>query len=158
MLICILVLAIIVLIVFVKLSHKYNYKDSSIKFTIWDFSIGMSFLSGAIALAMVISICCFIPMVATEGVLDSEIAMYQEENAKIEKDIDRIVKDYLEYNHDTFADLKTEESSITLVKLFPELKSNTLVQKQLTINAKIKSLKKAKINLSTIRWILYFGK
>ena len=55
-----------------------------------------------------------------------------------------------------------EESSITLVTFFPELKSDTIVQQQLEIyvanNAKIKSLKEKKINLIKIRWILYFGK
>ena len=80
----------------------------------------------------------------------------------IEQDIDKIVQEYLEHEHDTFADLKTEESSITLVTLFPELKSDTLVQQQLEIyvsnNATIKALREEKIELSKIRWILYFGR
>ena len=88
--------------------------------------------------------------------------MYQEENKKIEQDIDRIVQEYLEHEQDTFSGLKPEDSSITLITLFPELKSDSLVQKQLEIytknNAQIKELKEEKINLSTTKWILYFGR
>ena len=54
-------------------------------------------------------------------------------NTNIEQDIDKIVKEYLEHEHQTFADLKPEESSITLVTLFSELKADTLVQQQLEI-------------------------
>lgn len=76
--------------------------------------------------------------------------------------IDKIVKEYLEHEHDTFEDLKTEESAITLVTLFPELKSDTLVQQQLEIyvknNAQIKYLKEEKIEIAKDKWLLYFGK
>ena len=122
----------------------------------------MSWLFGVLCIFLIVAICILISEVATANILDDKIAMYQEENAKIEKDIDRIVKDYLEYNHDTFADLKTEESSITLVTLFPELKADNLVQQQLEIyvanNAKIKRLKEEKIDISKKKWILYFGR
>ncbi len=100
--------------------------------------------------------------VATESIIDRKIEMYQEENAKIEEDIDKIVKEYLKHEHDTFADLKAEESSIALVNLFPELKSDTLVQQQLEIyvanNEKIRGLKEEKIDLTRKKWLLYFGK
>ena len=87
--------------------------------------------------------------------------MYEEENAKIEQDIDRIVEHYLKYEQDTFANLK-DESPITLVTLFPELKSDALVQQQLEIyvdnNAEIKSLKEEKIDIAKKKYLLYFGK
>ena len=53
------------------------------------------------------------------------------------------------------------ESSITLVSLYPELKADTLVTKQIEVyidnNKKIKNLKEKKINLSVKKWWLYFG-
>ena len=67
---------------------------------------------------MVITICCITPQIATASTIDDKIAMYQEENAAIEQDIDRIVEAYLKHEQDTFTDLKTEESSITLVLYF----------------------------------------
>ena len=97
-----------------------------------------------------------------ESIYDDKIAMYQEENAIIEQDVDRIVETYLKHEKNTYKDLKTEESAITLVTLFPELKSDSLVQEQLEIyvknNATIKSLKSRKIGLRKLKWILYFGK
>ena len=102
------------------------------------------------------------PDVATAITIDDKITMYQEENARIEQDIDRIVEEYMKHENDTFTDLKTEESSITLVALFPELKSNTLVQQQLEIyianNEKIKILREEKIDIAKLKWLLYFGK
>lgn len=161
MLILILGIALAALIVFLVLRVKYS-SERSIDFDTHDFFTAMPWVFGFVVLGLVIAICCLSTTVATESTIDSKIEMYQEENTNIEQDIDKIVKEYLEHEHDTFADLKTEESSITLVTLFPELKSDTLVQQQLEIyvdnNAKIKSLKEEKIDIAKIKWILYFGK
>ena len=87
--------------------------------------------------------------------------MYQEENTNIEESMDLLVQKYMNYESDTYGNLKGE-SSITLVSLYPELKADTLVAQQLVIyvenNNKIKSLKEKQINISNYRWWLYFGK
>lgn len=161
MLILILGLVLVAFIIFLVLRVKYPSKNSS-DWGSHEFFTAMSWVLGFVVFGLVISICCLSTTVATESTIDSKIEMYQEENTNIEQDLDKIVKEYLEHEHDTFADLKTEESSITLVTLFPELKSDTLVQQQLEIyvdnNAKIKSLKEEKIDIAKIKWILYFGK
>lgn len=161
MLILILGLVLVAFIVFLVLRVKYP-STHSVLFDAHDFFTAMSWVFGIVAIGLVIAVCCLSTKVATESTIDSKIEMYQEENANIEQDIDKIVKEYLEHEHDTFADLKTEESSITLVTLFPELKSNTLVQQQVEIyvanNAKIKQLREEKIDISKIKWILYFGR
>lgn len=94
-------------------------------------------------------------------VIDKQIAMYEEENTKIEDQIGAMVMQYQEYETEIFTDIKPE-SSITLVSLYPELKSDALVQEQIKIhtanNQKIKELKEKKINGSVYRWWLYFGK
>lgn len=127
-----------------------------------DFFTLMAWIFGFVILGLIIAICYLSTAVATESTIDSKIEMYQEENTNIEEDIDRIVREYLKHEQDTYADLKTEESSITLITLFPELKSDTLVQQQLEIyvdnNAKIKSLKEEKIDIAKIKWVLYFSK
>lgn len=161
MLILILGLVLVAFIVFLVLRVKYPSTHSVYSDT-HDFFTAMSWIFGIVAIGLVIAVCCLSTKVATESTIDSKIEMYQEENANIEQDIDKIVKEYLEHEHDTFADLKTEESSITLVTLFPELKSDTLVQQQLEIyvanNAKIKQLREEKIDIAKIKWILYFGR
>ena len=93
--------------------------------------------------------------------IDKKIALYEEENAKIEQQIADTVKQYQEYETGIFTDVAPEDS-ITLVALYPELKSNTLVQSQIEVyvenNKAIKELKSSAINASVYRWWLYFGK
>lgn len=90
-----------------------------------------------------------------------KIEMYEEENTKIEEQIDTLVKQYMEYEGKTLTEFKSE-SSITLVSLYPELKSDDLVSKQIEVyienNNKIKQLKEDKINMKIGKWLLYFGK
>ena len=92
--------------------------------------------------------------------LESKITMYTEENEQIENDMNVLVKQYMDYESDTYKELKNE-SSVTLVSLYPELKADALVAKQLEIytanKEKIKKLKERKIDLSVKRWWLYFG-
>ena len=93
--------------------------------------------------------------------LDSKIQMYTEENRKIEENINVLVKQYMDYETDTFRELKNE-SSMTLVSLYPELKADALVDKQISIytenNINIKRLKEKIINISNYKWWLYFGR
>jgi hypothetical protein len=53
------------------------------------------------------------------------------------------------------------DSAITLVSLYPELKADELVKKQIEVyvanNEKIKELKEKKIMGNVYRWWLYFG-
>lgn len=161
MFILILGLAVIAMVTCIIISSKTESSDYC-EFSVHGLFFGLAWSFGAVALGMVVTICCIAPKIATASTIDDKIAMYQEENATIEQDIDRIVEEYLKHEHDTFTDLKTEESSITLVTLFPELKSDTLVQQQLEIyvanNEKIRSLKVEKIDIAKLKWLLYFGK
>lgn len=94
------------------------------------------------------------------SVIDDRIAMYEEENAKIEQQISDVVKQYQKYESDIFTEVNPE-SSIQYVSLYPELKSNTLVQSQIEIycknNSLIRILKDDLISGSVKRWWLYFG-
>ena len=92
--------------------------------------------------------------------IEKKIALYEEENAKIEQQIADTVKQYQEYETGIFTEVSPEDS-ITLVALYPELKSDTLVQSQIEVyvenNRSIKELKSSAINASVYRWWLYFG-
>lgn len=94
-------------------------------------------------------------------VIDDKIAMYQEENTKIENDISGVIANYLEHEKDIFED-SSDGSVLELVMCYPELKSDSLIQRQIDIyvdnNNKIKSMREQKINASIYRWWLYFGK
>lgn len=93
--------------------------------------------------------------------IQSKIDMYTEQNEEIEQDVNVLVENYMKYESDTYGLLKGE-SSISLVSLYPELKSDSLVEEQISLymenNRDIKRLKEKKINISTWKWWLYFGK
>lgn len=93
--------------------------------------------------------------------IEKKIAMYEEENTKIEQQIADVVTQYQEYEEGIFTEV-APESAMTLVALYPELKSDTLVQSQIEVyvdnNKQIKELKSMAINASILRWWLYFGK
>lgn len=111
------------------------------------------------------TICLFVTLGFTASVVSSKyiaekITMYTEQNNKIEEQIDTVVKQYQEYESDTYA-MTSSESSITLVSLYPELKSDELVKKQIKVyqdnNKKITELKEQQINAKVSKWWLYFG-
>lgn len=111
--------------------------------------------------ASIIATICFGVNVKNNDVIDDKIAMYQEENTKIEEQITIVVSDYMEHESKVFDSAKVS-SPIILAQLYPELKSDELVKSQIDIyvanNEKIKDLKLKKINDSVYRWWLYFGK
>ena len=93
-------------------------------------------------------------------VIDDKIEVYKNENAKLEQQMSAIVNDYIDYESDTFEKLKGEDS-VTLVTLFPELKSNELVNKQIEVyvsnNAEIKRLECERLQYKIYSWWLFFG-
>lgn len=141
------VLAIICIVVYVQLDKKYDVE--------WINAFTIIF----IALAVLF---CFlgIPGTVDSRYTDQKIQMYQEENEKIEEDASVIVTQYMEHENETF-DMSKIESSTVLVQMYPELKSNELVSKQIDIynknNKKIKELKLEKIKNQKAKFYLYFG-
>lgn len=94
------------------------------------------------------------------SVIDDRIEMYQEENAHIEQQIADVVEQYQKYETDIFMEV-APESAVSMVALYPELKSDSLVQAQIEVyvanNNMIKDLKDQQIKGDVYRWWLYFG-
>lgn len=92
--------------------------------------------------------------------IDLKIDMYQAENTQIENQITECIKEYQKYETKIFTEV-APDSAITLVSLYPELKADELVKKQIEIyianNQKIKELKEKKIMGDVYRWWTYFG-
>ena len=91
-------------------------------------------------------------------VIDDKIALYQEENQKIETSIDITVQQYQNYEQTTFKECKVDPTVVLM--MYPELKSNELVAKQIDVytrnNEKIKKLKAEKLDYKIYRWWLFF--
>ena len=93
-------------------------------------------------------------------IIDDKIALYQEENTKIEEQINIIVEKYQTYEKGTFENCKIEDPTMVFV-MYPELKSDSLVTKQIELyvenNKQIKKLKSEKLDYNLMAWWLYFG-
>jgi len=98
--------------------------------------------------------------VASGTVIDEKIELYETTNEQIDKQVKEMVLAYMEYEGETFERV-SEKDAETLVTLFPNLKSDELVQSQMKIyiqnKANILALKERKINLKPQKWWLYFG-
>ena len=94
------------------------------------------------------------------SVIDDRIVMYEEENTRIEQQIADVVEQYQKYETDIFREV-APESAVTMVSLYPELKSDSLVQAQIEVytenNKTIRDLRDKQIKGNVYRWWLYFG-
>lgn len=94
-------------------------------------------------------------------VIDQRIAMYETENQQIEERIESLVDNYMAYESDTFEKVDRGDDTIALVSLFPELKSDTLVERQIEVymsnNKQIKELKEEELKYKVYAWWLFFG-
>jgi len=94
--------------------------------------------------------------------IPKQIEMYEEENARIEEQLNFVVSQYMEYESGVVNKIADKESPVTLISLYPDLKSDKLVQSQIDVyianNDKIKELKTALTKESEYKFWLYFGK
>jgi hypothetical protein len=94
------------------------------------------------------------------NIIQDRISLYETENAKIDSQICEIVEGYKTYEKETFENISNKSANV-LVELYPDLKSNELVQKQMEIymsnKNKVVSLQEDLINQKPLRWWLYFG-
>lgn len=122
--------------------------------------VGIATMCSIIAVIVFIVGICIGIKVKSLSVIDSRIEMYEEENARIEQQIADIVEQYQKYETDIFMEV-APESAVTMVSLYPELKSDSLVQAQIEVyvenNKTIKGLRDQRIKGDVYRWWLYFG-
>jgi hypothetical protein len=93
--------------------------------------------------------------------IEAEITMYQEENTIIEEKMAMLVENYMLHEKEIMFEVSPDDS-ITLISMYPELTSQSLVSELLdtyTNNSdKIKELKTIALKQPIVRWWLYFGK
>jgi len=149
---------ILLLIIFIIMAAIGIWLNTDTDFEYSGGAMGVVGLLGAVA--SFIAMVSLIIGVSNLTVINEKIAMYEQENQKIETQIAETVQQYQEYESGIFTEV-APESSVTLVALYPELKADTLVQKQIEVyianNEKIKELKESNITGDVKRWWLYFG-
>ena len=119
-----------------------------------------AFFGGFAGCASFVALICLLVTVSELTAIQPKIEMYQTENTNIENQIAECVREYQKYETEIFTDV-APDSAITLVSLYPELKSDELVKKQIEVylanNQKIKELKEQDIMGDVYRWWTYFG-
>lgn len=151
MLILLLVITIVIMVVCEKRYRKDEFSD-------WDMH---KIITIPILIVIVIALLIVTGLIVECRVIDNKIKLYEKQNKNIEEKIEVVVKQYMNYETDTFKELKSD-SYITLVNLYPELKSDKMVQQQIDLytenNEYITELKSQKINKTIYKWWIYFGK
>ena len=93
--------------------------------------------------------------------VEQKIALYSEENARIEEKIKATIELYMEHEKETYTELVKDADLTTLLIAYPELNSNELVKTEIDIyirnNKEIKWLKEKEIDKNIYAWWLYFG-
>ena len=160
MLICLSIILLLALICFIVLAVKgANSREG------YDSGMFITGIISSIFIGVAFCICAgfsifYTSEICTAYTIDEQISMYEEENAKIEKKIDIAIENYLAHENTTLTNLNPENATAILAS-YPELKSDTVVASQVNTyiknHEKITSLKKDKINISKLKWWLYFG-
>lgn len=113
-----------------------------------------------IFIGVVIGMILFAMLIMWSPMIDEKIVLYQEENTKIEEQIASVISDYQEYELGIIKECAPDKA-VTMISLYPELKSDTLVAKQVDVylenNNKIKQLKEEQINQKVIGWWFNFN-
>ena len=127
--------------------------DDAIYFSLNTIGIILSSLAIIVGIAVSTE---YVPIIT----IDDKIEIYKNENSKIEQQISVIVDNYIEHESETFKNVK-DKDAISLISMFPELKSDKLVAKQINIyvknNKKIKALECEKLRYRIYAWWLFFG-
>ena len=153
MLILIFVITLSLAIVFISI----NEPDS------WDFTIGdlgILLILGDIALFIFMGITGY-NIHKCKYVIPEQIAMYEEENARIEEKVSSTVAKYMEYEGNVIMEIAPGDDAMSLISLYPDLKSDQLISEEIKVyienNNKIKELKEKQLNMRAYKWWLYFG-
>lgn len=93
--------------------------------------------------------------------MPQKINMYQEENQIIEAKIENTVEKYMSYEKDIIFEISPDDDAMSLITLYPDLKSDQLIQSEIDTyvsnNRRIKELKDQMIGASVLKFLLYFG-
>ena len=147
-------ISVVLLIVGIILYYRfYRYKCGSVFYAI-------NCITGVLSLVVLVVIIILFSGVVSKSGVSEKIKLYQNENEEIENTIYTMVKEYMEYEKKTYKEFDKEQA-MSYVSLYPDLKSNELVTKQIevyTTNKRtLNELKEQQIDREILKWWLYFG-
>lgn len=152
MLIVLLIIGIVVFGGVGKIGKRFRFNKDAVD--------AAQFLSLVCVVFILIAVIACSIGISSRLTIDRQIALYESENERIEQQISSIVEEYKQYEMYTYEKFSKRDVEV-VVNLFPELKSNELVRKQIEVytenNSKIKELKSQRIKTGVYAWWLYFG-
>ena len=134
--------------------HQLNYEGD------WCPGQARQFIGFAIIVCALIVAIILMGCIVGGWTIQEKIDLIEAENSNIDSQILETVESYKDYEQSTF-DKVSDKSADVIVQLYPELKSDELVAKQIEIytdnKQRIISLKEDLINQKPYKWWLYFG-
>lgn len=139
----------ILLIIATVIFFKSDYEEIGAVTTIGAFVVGIA--------AIIVTVC----LVDVTYRTDKMIQIYTEENEEVEKKLENAVQNYMQYEKDIMISVSPDTDTISLISLYPDLKSDKLVESEIETyisnNNKIKELRTDKTRKSTYKFLLFFG-
>lgn len=144
-----LTLIFILLIIATVIFFKSDYEEIGAVTAIGAFVVGIA--------VIIVTVC----LVDVTYRTDKMIQIYTEENEKVEKKLSSAVQNYMQYEKDIMISVSPDTDTISLISLYPDLKSDKLVESEIETyisnNNKIKELRADKTLKSTYNFLLFFG-
>lgn len=117
-------------------------------------------ITGTVSVLVLIVIVILFGAIVTKSGVSEKIKLYQNENEEIENTVYTMVKEYMEYEKKTYKEFDKKQA-MSYISLYPDLKSNELVAKQVEVytanKKKLNELKEQQIDREVLKWWLYFG-
>ena len=121
-----------------------------------------AFFGWMVVITVVAAACSLTTAYLGYGIIDDKIAIIEEENGKIELQVEEAVKQYQNYESGIFTDASQDVDSdvLVLVERYPEIKSNVMVLKQIELyqqnNREIRELRLKKLDKYIYELWLFF--
>lgn len=113
------------------------------------------------AITSLLAIVIVIVNISYARAIPDKITILEEQNMKIEQNIDAVVSGYLSHESDTYNKLTPYDPDV-FAAMYPQLASNETVKKQMELyisnNKQITEHKLKLCDISVYKWWLYFGK
>ena len=156
----ILIFIIIGLIRIFLIKEKNKYEDLNMTATseeLGDLSMFLAFIQVCFLVFFMLP-CIY--RIATYGTIDEKIAMYEQQNVKIEQQVADTVRMYMKYEEENNDEI-SDEQAILLAEVHPKLMNNESIVELVTQwknnKTKISQLEYNKARISDDRFFLYFG-
>lgn len=144
---------VLIFVIGLIINHNESYSDTGIILLCFGATASVIFL-----VVWMITMSCYN---STKSTADKQIAVLEERNELVIKQIEPLVDKYFDYEGSTYKDLKLEANTIVSMANYPQLKGDEFVQSQIKIildnQKEITNLKLSKARLNAYKMWIFMG-